>query len=179
MASPPKSLTASKFSVDFVVAPKSRSPDRTLRTRARFLKLCELRTGVGCYSRVLILSYSAYVLLYNLHVGYGMRDDVRKVRGTDERKGPRERREDKELLSIIQERGISDWIDIAILLGTNRTPFQCLARYQRSLNASILKREWTEVDDDKLRAAVETFRAGNWQLVASTLEGRTGTQCSN
>ncbi|KAI8561358.1 hypothetical protein RHMOL_Rhmol01G0036400 [Rhododendron molle] len=117
MASPPKSLTASKFSVDFVVAPKSRSPDRTLRTRARFLKLCELRTGVGCYSRVLILSY--------------------------------------------------------------RTPFQCLARYQRSLNASILKREWTEVDDDKLRAAVETFRAGNWQLVASTLEGRTGTQCSN
>lgn len=33
---------------------------------------------------------SAYVLLYNLHVGYRMRDDVRKVRGTDERKGPRE-----------------------------------------------------------------------------------------
>ncbi|XP_058199967.1 uncharacterized protein LOC131314974 [Rhododendron vialii] len=89
------------------------------------------------------------------------------------------RREDKELLRIIQERGISDWIDIAVLLGTNRTPFQCLARYQRSLNASILKREWTEDDDDKLRAAVETFGEGNWQLVASTLEGRTGTQCSN
>ncbi|KAH7841626.1 hypothetical protein Vadar_032259 [Vaccinium darrowii] len=88
-------------------------------------------------------------------------------------------REDKELLRIIQERGISDWINIAVLLGTNRTPFQCLARYQRSLNASILKREWTEDDDDKLRAAVETFGEGNWQLIASTLEGRTGTQCSN
>ncbi|KAE9461286.1 hypothetical protein C3L33_06807, partial [Rhododendron williamsianum] len=60
-----------------------------------------------------------------------------------------------------------------------RTPFQCLARYQRSLNVSILKREWTEDDDDKLRSAVETFGKGNWQLVASTLEGRTGTQCSN
>lgn len=89
------------------------------------------------------------------------------------------RREDKELLRIIQERGISDWIDIAVLLGTNRTPFQCLARYQRSLNASILKKEWTEDEDDKLRAAVETFGEGNWQPVASTLEGRTGTQCSN
>ncbi|KAH7854444.1 hypothetical protein Vadar_013882 [Vaccinium darrowii] len=88
-------------------------------------------------------------------------------------------REDKELLRIIQERGISDWINIAVLLGTNRTPFQCLARYQRSLNASILKREWTEDDDDKLRAAVGTFGEGNWQLIASTLEGRTGTQCSN
>lgn len=88
-------------------------------------------------------------------------------------------REDKELLRIIQERGISDWIDIAVLLGTNRTPFQCLARYQRSLNASILKREWTEDDDDKLCAAVETFGEGNWQLIASTLEGRTGSQCSN
>ncbi|XP_073296754.1 uncharacterized protein [Primulina huaijiensis] len=60
-----------------------------------------------------------------------------------------------------------------------RTPFQCLARYQRSLNASILKREWNKVEDDQLRDAVETFGENNWQLVASVMEGRTGTQCSN
>ncbi|XP_057459371.1 uncharacterized protein LOC130750003 isoform X1 [Actinidia eriantha] len=88
-------------------------------------------------------------------------------------------KEDKNLLKNIQQRGISDWIDIAVLLGTNRTPFQCLARYQRSLNASIMKRDWTEDEDDKLRAAVEAFGESNWQTVASTLEGRTGTQCSN
>ncbi|XAR63943.1 hypothetical protein NMG60_11024111 [Bertholletia excelsa] len=87
--------------------------------------------------------------------------------------------EDKKLLHVIQQRGIENWIDIAVLLGTNRTPFQCLARYQRSLNASILKREWTEGEDDKLRAAVEVYGESNWQLVASMLEGRTGTQCSN
>ncbi|XP_075503533.1 uncharacterized protein LOC142540937 isoform X2 [Primulina tabacum] len=87
--------------------------------------------------------------------------------------------EDKNLLHIVQQRGLSNWIDIAILLGTNRTPFQCLARYQRSLNASILKREWIKEEDDQLRDAVETFGESNWQLVASVMEGRTGTQCSN
>ncbi|KAJ0106596.1 hypothetical protein Patl1_19692 [Pistacia atlantica] len=87
--------------------------------------------------------------------------------------------EDKNLLLIIQEKGISNWFDISVLLGTNRTPFQCLARYQRSLNASILKREWTEDEDEQLRLAVEAFGESNWQSVASTLKGRTGTQCSN
>ncbi|CAI9101846.1 OLC1v1039266C1 [Oldenlandia corymbosa var. corymbosa] len=53
------------------------------------------------------------------------------------------------------------------------------ARYQRSLNASIIKREWTEEEDNQLRAAVEAFGEGNWQFVASAIEGRTGTQCSN
>ncbi|XP_047315933.1 uncharacterized protein LOC124919671 isoform X2 [Impatiens glandulifera] len=87
--------------------------------------------------------------------------------------------EDKKLLHIIQQNGVCNWIDIAVSLGTNRTPFQCLTRYQRSLNASIMKREWTEEEDEKLRAAVETYGESNWQSVAYTLEGRTGTQCSN
>ncbi|KAK3013277.1 hypothetical protein RJ639_008267 [Escallonia herrerae] len=81
--------------------------------------------------------------------------------------------EDKFLLQIVQKRGISNWIEIAVSLGTNRTPFQCLARYQRSLNASILKSEWTEDDDDKLRTAVAAFGESDWQRVASTMEGRT------
>ncbi|KAL5815509.1 hypothetical protein ACOSQ4_026150 [Xanthoceras sorbifolium] len=87
--------------------------------------------------------------------------------------------EDKSLLFIIQAKGISDWNDIAVSLGTNRTPFQCLARYQRSLNACILKREWTADEDEQLRIAVEAFGESNWQAVASTLKGRTGPQCSN
>ena len=80
---------------------------------------------------------------------------------------------------MVQSKGISNWFDISISLGTNRTPFQCLSRYQRSLNVSILKREWTKDDDAKLRLAVETFGECNWQAVASSLEGWTGTQCSN
>ncbi|GMJ06617.1 hypothetical protein HRI_004330900 [Hibiscus trionum] len=87
--------------------------------------------------------------------------------------------DDKNLLLIAQEKGIDNWLDIAVSLGSNRTPFQCLARYQRSLNACILKREWTEEEDDQLRIAVEVFGESDWQSVASTLKGRTGTQCSN
>ncbi|GLT60360.1 hypothetical protein SLA2020_331290 [Shorea laevis] len=87
--------------------------------------------------------------------------------------------EDKNLLFIIQEQGIANWHDIAVSLGTNRTPFQCLSRYQRSLNACILNREWTKEEDDKLRLAVEAFGERDWQSVASALTGRTGTQCSN
>lgn len=87
--------------------------------------------------------------------------------------------EEKSLLLIIQEKGITDWFGIAASLGTNRTPFQCLARYQRSLNACILRREWTKEEDEQLRIAVEAYGESNWQSVASTLKGRTGTQCSN
>ncbi|XP_022987958.1 uncharacterized protein LOC111485355 isoform X1 [Cucurbita maxima] len=87
--------------------------------------------------------------------------------------------EDKNLLFTIQQKGLNNWIDLAVSLGTNRTPFQWLSRYQRSLNASILKSEWTKDEDDKLRSAVAIFGEGDWQAVASTLEGRTGPQCSN
>lgn len=88
-------------------------------------------------------------------------------------------KEDKNLLLLVQEKGINNWFHIAVSLGTNRTPFHCLARYQRSLNASILKREWTKDEDAQLRLAVDMFGERDWQSVASTLEGRTGSQCSN
>ncbi|KAF5188055.1 Myb protein [Thalictrum thalictroides] len=87
--------------------------------------------------------------------------------------------EDKNLLFIVQQRGIYNWIDISKKMKTNRTPFQCFARYQRSLNACIMKRDWLEEDDAQLRSAVEAFGENNWQLVASYVEGRTNTQCSN
>ncbi|XP_062029068.1 uncharacterized protein LOC133745092 [Rosa rugosa] len=94
--------------------------------------------------------------------------------------GPWTTDEDKTILYLVQKKnGVNDWNNIAEAVGTNRTPFQCLSRYQRSLNASILKREWTKDEDAKLASAVEAFGEGNWQSVASALNGRTGTQCSN
>ncbi|KAG7577688.1 Homeobox-like domain superfamily [Arabidopsis thaliana x Arabidopsis arenosa] len=93
--------------------------------------------------------------------------------------GPWTAAEDKNLLRIIEKKSLTDWVDIAVSLGTNRTPFQCLTRYQRSLNPSILKKEWTAEEDDQLRAAVELFGDKDWQSVANVLKGRTGAQCSN
>ncbi|KAH1043528.1 hypothetical protein AAZX31_09G160900 [Glycine max] len=87
--------------------------------------------------------------------------------------------EDKSLLLIVQDMGIRNWFDIAASLGTSRTPFQCLARFQRSLNPAMLNSEWTEEEDSQLCSAVACFGARDWQSVASVLERRTGTQCSN
>ncbi|XP_066398546.1 uncharacterized protein [Miscanthus floridulus] len=86
--------------------------------------------------------------------------------------------EETKLLLIIQEKGMCNWINIAVTLGTHRTPFQCLVRYQRSLNPHILNKAWTKEEDLQLQAAVETF-GQKWQLVSASLDGRTGTQCSN
>ncbi|XP_058722507.1 uncharacterized protein LOC131594405 isoform X2 [Vicia villosa] len=87
--------------------------------------------------------------------------------------------EDRSLLITVQETGIRNWFNIAASLATNRTPFQCLARYQRSLNSSMINSEWTEEEDTQLCSAVAYFGESNWQSVASVLERRTGTQCSN
>ncbi|KAK8470458.1 hypothetical protein PHAVU_004G151600 [Phaseolus vulgaris] len=87
--------------------------------------------------------------------------------------------EDRSLLLIVQDMGIRNWFNIASSLGTSRTPFQCLSRFQRSLNPSMLNSEWTEEEDAQLCSAVTYFGDGNWQCVASVLERRTGTQCSN
>lgn len=89
------------------------------------------------------------------------------------------REEDIKLLFLIQQQGIHDWIDKSNQMGTNRTPFQCFSRYQRSLNTNILKRDWTAEDDAQLCAAVGAFGEHDWQRVASYMEGKAGTQCSN
>ncbi|KAL5725935.1 hypothetical protein ACHQM5_009018 [Ranunculus cassubicifolius] len=89
--------------------------------------------------------------------------------------------EDKNLLDILNQRGIHNWIDISTEMahrGIHKTPFQCLARYQRSLNANVMKRSWTTEEDAQLRSAVEILGQKDWQGVASYIEGRTGTQCS-
>lgn len=97
--------------------------------------------------------------------------------------GPWTGEEDRSLLIIVQEMGIRNWFNIAEslakLLATNRTPFQCLSRFQRSLNPSMLNSEWTEEEDAQLCSAVAYYGESDWQSVASVLERRTGPQCSN
>ncbi|KAG0591135.1 hypothetical protein KC19_1G152700 [Ceratodon purpureus] len=85
--------------------------------------------------------------------------------------------EDKKLLSTVQAHDMVEWAAIAEELGTQRTPAQCAIRYQRSLNASILRSNWTPEEDEQLQAAVEKFGEKDWQTVAACMEGRLGSQC--
>ncbi|CAM6126983.1 unnamed protein product [Calypogeia fissa] len=92
-------------------------------------------------------------------------------------KGPWKKLEDKKLLSIAQQHDFCAWEKIAEQLGTKRTPAECLTRYQRSLNASIMRSNWTPEEDDRLRAAVEEWGENDWSAVAACLEGRNNSQC--
>ncbi|XP_074280679.1 uncharacterized protein LOC141605703 isoform X2 [Silene latifolia] len=92
--------------------------------------------------------------------------------------------------------GEVNWTQLATIYLPHRSGEECETRWlnrenhlknsdhwtkaeERSLNASILKKAWTDDEDAKLSSAVELYGDSNWQAVASMLEGRTGPQCSN
>jgi len=85
--------------------------------------------------------------------------------------------EDQHLLALVKEHKGHDWVSVAQKLGTNRTPAQCLKRYQRSLNTSMMRGKWTAEEDKQLREAVRRYGQKNWQQVAHCLKDRTGQQC--
>lgn len=93
--------------------------------------------------------------------------------------GPWTKTEDKRLWSIARQHKLCNWDCIAQALGTHRSVAQCLIRYQRSLNAGIMRSAWTQEEDEQLRAAVELYGDQDWLTVAASLEGRTGPQCWN
>ena len=93
--------------------------------------------------------------------------------------GPWTKAEDKRLWSIARNNKLSNWDKIAEELGGHRSVAQCLIRYQRSLNAGIVRSAWTAQEDEQLRAAVQIYGSKDWPAVAATLECRTSAQCWN
>eukprot|EP01137_Pigoraptor_chileana_P004953 Opistho-2@47347 len=92
-------------------------------------------------------------------------------------KGPWTKHEDRTITRLAREKGELHWEAVAQALGTNRTAAQCLSRYQRVLNPGMLRSKWSPDEDAALAAAVRRHGEGNWQQVASDLDGRTGQQC--
>ncbi|XP_065884759.1 uncharacterized protein [Dysidea avara] len=87
------------------------------------------------------------------------------------------RDEDKRLLRLAKKFSGRHWQQISLELGTNRSPYDCILRYQQCLNPVHLKRSWSAEEDASLKEAVQKHGAGNWILVASEIPGRTGQQC--
>lgn len=54
---------------------------------------------------------------------------------------------------------------------------QCLHRWQKVLNPSLIKGPWTKQEDEKLVILVQTQGAKNWSKIANNLPGRIGKQC--
>ncbi|OII70779.1 SNAPc like transcription factor [Cryptosporidium ubiquitum] len=101
---------------------------------------------------------------------------------------PWEKAEDLRLLALVSENEGFNWIKVAQELNTGRTPYQCILRYQRSLNKNLIKSSWTKEEDEKLLSAVKSLGGfdllelnkritSKWNLVANLLPGRTNQQC--
>ncbi|NXU96812.1 SNPC4 protein, partial [Cettia cetti] len=71
-----------------------------------------------------------------------------------------------------------DWQTIAQELGTNRTAFQCLQKYQ-IYNKDLKRKEWTKDEDQMLLELVQEMRVGNhipYKKIAYYMEGRDSAQ---
>ncbi|NXP02416.1 SNPC4 protein, partial [Thinocorus orbignyianus] len=84
----------------------------------------------------------------------------------------------EKLKKIAAEHGCLDWQAIAQELGTNRTPFQCLQKYQ-VYNKDLKRKEWTKSEDQMLLELVQEMRVGShipYKKIAYYMEGRDSAQ---
>ncbi|NWS49261.1 SNPC4 protein, partial [Probosciger aterrimus] len=82
------------------------------------------------------------------------------------------------LKKIAAQHGYLDWQAIAQELGTNRTPFQCLQKYQ-VYNKDLKRKEWTKGEDQMLLELVQEMRVGGhipYKKIAYYMEGRDSAQ---
>ncbi|NWX24516.1 SNPC4 protein, partial [Aegotheles bennettii] len=82
------------------------------------------------------------------------------------------------LKKIAAKHGYLDWQTIAQELGTNRTPFQCLQKYQ-VYNKDLKRKEWTRDEDQMLLELVQEMRVGShipYKKIAYYMEGRDSAQ---
>ncbi|XP_064379940.1 snRNA-activating protein complex subunit 4 [Dromaius novaehollandiae] len=84
----------------------------------------------------------------------------------------------EKLQEIAANHNYLDWQTIAQELGTNRTAFQCLQKYQ-AYNKDLKRKEWTKEEDRMLADLVQEMRVGNhipYKKIAYYMEGRDSAQ---
>uniref|UniRef100_A0A287B0D4 snRNA-activating protein complex subunit 4 n=1 Tax=Sus scrofa TaxID=9823 RepID=A0A287B0D4_PIG len=82
------------------------------------------------------------------------------------------------LKAIAAKHGHLRWQEIAEELGTRRSAFQCLQKYQQH-NAALKRREWTQEEDRMLTQLVQAMGVGShipYRRIAYYMEGRDSTQ---
>ena len=84
--------------------------------------------------------------------------------------------QDQQLSDAVKKHGGKNWKKIAEEL-PGRTDVQCLHRWQKVLNPSLIKGPWTEEEDRMVLQLVEKNGPQKWTLIAENLPGRIGKQC--
>uniref|UniRef100_A0A7M4EPW6 Small nuclear RNA activating complex polypeptide 4 n=1 Tax=Crocodylus porosus TaxID=8502 RepID=A0A7M4EPW6_CROPO len=84
----------------------------------------------------------------------------------------------EKLKKITAKHDSQDWQAIAQELGTNRSAFQCLQKYQ-AYNKDFKRNEWTKEEDQMLKQLVQEMRVGRhipYRKIAYYMEGRDSAQ---
>ncbi|KAL7123095.1 hypothetical protein ACP275_01G084500 [Erythranthe tilingii] len=84
--------------------------------------------------------------------------------------------EDKLLTELVQRFNGRNWKKIAEYM-SERTDVQCLHRWQKVLDPSLVKSPWTKEEDDRITELVAEFGSKKWAAIAKFLPGRIGKQC--
>ncbi|XP_064649667.1 uncharacterized protein LOC135501466 [Lineus longissimus] len=91
--------------------------------------------------------------------------------------------EDKNLAEIVEVKNAVNWEEIAGALGTGRTAFQCIQRYQQRLNPNHCNHErWSPEENEQLLELVKITEklegsVTNWAQIALAFDGRMERQC--
>ena len=75
-----------------------------------------------------------------------------------------------------KEHGSKNWRDIALHI-PGRSAIDCLHRWQKVVNPSLVKGPWTKEEDEKVRELVKKYGPKRWSMIAKHLSGRIGKQC--
>jgi hypothetical protein len=82
-------------------------------------------------------------------------------------KGQWTKEEDEKLRNLVQLNSERNWEGTASGLGTGRTAYQCLERYQRHLSPALTFQPWKPQEDEALLHAIEVHGMKNWTFVAT------------
>jgi hypothetical protein len=101
--------------------------------------------------------------------------------GANGRKGKWSAVEDSKLKHAVQTQGDKDWVAISLLV-PGRTNIQCWGRWYDTLDPYIAltggsKGKWTDIEDSKLKDAVQTHGDKDWVALSGLVPGRTKKQC--
>lgn len=85
--------------------------------------------------------------------------------------------EDQRLIAAIHRFGQNNWPRISAFVGNNRSRAQCAQRWNRGLNPRVSKEIWSQEEEKKLIALVESGETKGWTQVALGMGNRSDVQC--
>ena len=85
--------------------------------------------------------------------------------------------EDEKLIEAVKKLGTNDWQAISDFVGNGRTKSQCSQRWERTLDPTISREEWSHEETQKLINAVKKYGLKSWVKVAKFVGSRSDVQC--